>query len=266
MPREKLKRAGKWTTFLRVLALILVLTPLFWSLHHTSAQSGVLIPSTSDKPNPATLSLQSMKVDVLIDNQHARVRVLQIFNSHVTQALEGKYLFALPPQASVSDFAVWDSDMRIPGVMMEKRRANAVYSQIKQQQVDPGLLQQDDEHEGSSAFSAKVFPIPAYGTKRIEMEYTEVLPVESLTSQFTFPLKPSFGDPQRVGEFALHVHVLSDYPISRLAPGVDSYPLNVTKSEGNEFEGEFRARGLELKEDFAFDYHINVPESALSWI
>jgi len=266
MPREKLKRAGARTTYPRVLVLILVLVPLLWSLRHTSAQSGVLIPSTSDKPTPATLSLQSMKVDVLIDNQHARVRVLQIFDSHVTQALERKYLFALPPQASVSDFAVWDADMRIPGVMMEKRRANAVYSQIKQQQVDPGLLQQDDEHEGSSAFSAKVFPIPAYGTKRIEMEYTEVLPVESLSSHFTFPLKPSFGDPQRVADFSLHIHVLSDYPISRQLPGADNYPLTVTKSEAGEFEGDFHARDLDLKEDFAFDYRIDVPESALSWI
>lgn len=266
MPRPKIRRVRRPLTYLRVFAFLVVLLPLCWSLRQGSAQSGVLIPSTGEKPDPATLSLQSMKVDVLIDNQHARVRVLQIFDSHVTQALEGKYLFALPPQASVSDFAVWDSDLRIPGVMMEKRRANAVYSQIKQQQVDPGLLQQDDEHEGSSAFSAKVFPIPAYGTKRIEMEYTEVLPVESLTSHFTFPLKPSFGDPQRVAEFSLHVHVLSDYPISRNAPNPDSYPLTVTKSEAGEFEGDFQARGLELKEDFAFDYRINVPESALSWI
>lgn len=266
MSPQRLNRAATWTTYLRVFAFILVLFPLFWSLRHTSAQSGVLIPSTSVKPDPATLSLQSMKVDVLIDNQHARVRVLQIFDSHAKQALEGKYLFALPPQASVSDFAVWDADMRIPGVMMEKRRANAVYSQIKQQQVDPGLLQQDDEHEGSSAFSAKVFPIAAYGTKRIELEYTEVLPVESLTSHFTFPLKPSFGDPQRAAELSLHVHVLSDYPIARLVPSADSYPLTVTKSEAGEFEGDFHARDLELKEDFAFDYRIDVPESALSWI
>jgi Ca-activated chloride channel family protein len=266
MQRPTAKRARKRLNQLRVFLSILILLPLCWSLHRSSAQSGVLIPSTSDKPNPATLSLQSMKVDVLIDNQHARVRVLQIFDSHVTQALEGKYLFALPPQASVSDFAVWDSDMRIPGVMMEKRRANAVYSQIKQQQVDPGLLQQDDEHEGSSAFSAKVFPIPAYGTKRIEMEYTEVLPVDSLTSHFTFPLKPSFGDPQRVAEFSLHLRVLSDYPISRIASGTDNYPLTVKKSDAGEFEGDFQTRDLDLKEDFAFDYRIDAPESGLSWI
>jgi Ca-activated chloride channel homolog len=243
----------------------LLLWSLLWPALSSSAQSGVLIPSTSSKPDAGTLSLQVMNVDILIDNQHARVRVLQIFDSHVAQVLEGNYLFALPPAASISDFAVWDSDTRIPGVMMEKRRANKVYSEIKQQQVDPGLLQQDDEHEGRSAFSAKVFPIPAYGTKRIEMEYTETLPVESLTSHFTFPLKPSFGDAQRVEEFNLHVHLLSDYPISPLAQSAAAYPLTVTKSAANEFEADFPARELELKEDFSFDYRINVPESALSW-
>jgi Ca-activated chloride channel homolog len=266
MQRQTLKGARTRMAYLRALVFVVFLIPLGWSLRHSSAQSGVLIPSSSNKPDPATLSLQVMKVDVLIDNQHARVRVLQIFDSHTSQTLEGKYLFALPPSASVSDFAVWEGDTRIPSVMMEKRRANAVYSQIKQQQVDPGLLQQDDEHAGTSAFSTKVFPIPAYGTKRIEIEYSEVLPVDSLTSHFTFPLKPSFGDPQRVEEFSLHVHVLSDYPISRLGPDKDPYPLKLTKSEPTEFEGEFQARGIELKEDFAFDYRIDVPESSLSWI
>jgi Ca-activated chloride channel family protein len=79
-------------------------------------------------------------------------------------------------------------------------------------------------------------------------------------------LKPSFGDPQRVAEFSLHVHVLSDYPITRQVSGADNYPLTITKSETGEFEADFHARDLELKEDFAFDYRIDVPESALSWI
>ncbi len=229
-----------------------------------SAQSGVLIPSTGNKPDAKTLSLNVMNVDVLIDNQHARVKVLQIFDNHTSQTLEGKYLFALPPAASIFDFAVWDADVRIPGVMMEKRRANKVYSEIKQQAVDPGLLQQDDEHEGSSAFSAKVVPIPAYGTKRIEMEYTEMLPVDGLVSHFTFPLKPSFGDPQPIDEFNLHLHVISEYPITPIAPQNPQFALTVTKSEPTEFEADINARGVELKEDFSFDYRLNVPDSTLS--
>jgi len=234
--------------------------------HPGRAQSGALIPSTKDKPDASILSLQVMNVDVLIDNQHATVRVLQIYDNHTSQTLEGKYLFALPPGAAVADFAVWDGDTRIPGVMMEKRRANAIYGEIKQATVDPGLLQQDDEHEGQSAFSAKVFPINPYGSKRVEMEYTEMLAVESLTSHFTFPLKPSFGEAQRVGELNLHIRVLGDYPITVSDSGQTPYPLRVLKSEPREFEAEFQARELDLTADFSFDYRINASQSALSFI
>src|SRR5215468_7250070 len=236
-------------------------------LRHTNAQSGALIPvSVKNEPDSSILSLQVMKVDVSIDNQHARVKVLQIFDSHTNQILEGKYLFALPPQSSMSDFAVWDGDLRLPGVIMEKRRANRIYSEIKSQMTDPGLLQQDDDHGGSSAFSAKVFPIPAYGSKRVELEYTEMLPVENLTSRFSFPLKPSFGPPQRVGELQINLQALSDSPISPLNFHSTAYAMKAVKTGPNELQYEFDARNIELKEDLTFDYTINVPQSALSWI
>jgi Ca-activated chloride channel family protein len=260
---ERRKSATTATLLLLALGLMLVTGLPF---RPGQAQSGALIPSTKDKPDASILSLQVMNVDVLIDNQHATVRVLQIYDNHTSQTLEGKYLFALPPDASVADFAVWDDDTRIPGVMMEKRRANAIYGEIKQAAVDPGLLQQDDEHEGQSAFSAKVFPINPYGSKRVEMEYTEMLAVEDFTSHFTFPLKSSFGDAQRVGELNLHIHVLGDYPITVSDSSSTPYPLRVLKSQPNEFEAEFQARDIELTADFSFDYRINAPQSALSFI
>ncbi|HMV46731.1 MAG TPA: VIT and VWA domain-containing protein [Blastocatellia bacterium] len=230
------------------------------------AQSGVLIPTTiKNTPDDSILSLPVMKVDVTIDNQHAQVRVLQIFDNHQNQTLEGKYLFALPPQSSIADFAVWDGDLRLPGVILEKRRANQLYEQIKAQVTDPGLLQQDDEHGGASAFSAKVFPIPAYGTKRVELEYTEMLPVENLTSRFSFPLKASFGQPQRVGEFSLRVVVLNDAPISPLR-FASAYAMKPVKQSASEQEYEFSAVNIELKEDFALEYSINIEQSALSFI
>src|SRR5829696_1636785 len=111
------------TRWLR-LVLPLALPPLLLLLPPSrgGAQSGVLIPSSiKDTQDDSILSLAVMNVDVLVDNQHARVRVLQIFDSHRPQVLEGKYRFDLSPRAAVSDFAVWDGDTRVPGVMMEKR-------------------------------------------------------------------------------------------------------------------------------------------------
>lgn len=226
-----------------------------------NAQSGVLIPTSTDKPDEKILSMQRMDVDILIDNQHANVKILQIFDNKTTQTLEGKYLFALPKNSSIFDFATWENDLRIPGVMMEKRRANAVYAELKAPKVDPAILQQDEE---TSDFSAKVFPINPYGTKRLELEYTEDLPVENLISRFTFPLKPAYGESQKTDELNIHLRVISDFPISPIE--TKGYDLQVLRNEPNEYEAILKAANVELKEDLSFAYKINSAENSLSFL
>ena len=124
---------------------------------------GVLIPSGSSAPDPAILSLDQMAVDIRIDNGDARVSIRQVFASHRGGVLEGEYLFSMPSRATVSDFAVWDGVTRIPGVILERRRAEEIYESLKQQQIDPGLLQQGErgtegasEATRTSAFSARI--------------------------------------------------------------------------------------------------------------
>ena len=237
---------------------------IFLIFSFASAQSGVLIPSSENKPNSKTLSLAVMNVEILIDNSRASVKILQIFDNHTAQTLEGKYVFALPEKSSIADFAVWDGDLRIPGVMMELRRANRIYESIKAQQIDPGILQTTDETESATGFSAKIFPINSYGTKRLEMEYTEDLTVENLTSHFSFPLKPSYGEAQTVGKFNLKIRVLNDFGFTPILAENPAYPLQISKMEATEFAGEFHAANIELKDDFSFDYQINAPQNVLS--
>src|SRR5262249_43703838 len=136
-------------------------------------QSGVVIPTSSGQPNPAVLALDEMAIQVVIDNQYARVRVTQIYGNRTGSPQEGKYVFLIPPTASISDFAVWDGDVRIPGVILEKRRAEEIYKDLSLQSIDPGLLKQESEEGADSAFTVELSPIPAYGTKRLELEYTE---------------------------------------------------------------------------------------------
>lgn len=243
--------------------IFLIFTFLLFTFAFAKAQSGVLIPSSlKDKPDEKILALQKMDVDILIDNQHANVKIVQIFDNKTSQTLEGKYLFALPNTSSIFDFATWENDMRIPGVMMEKRRANSIYAQLTApKNIDPAILQQDAE---TSAFSAKVFPITPYGTKRLELEYTEDLPIENLVSRFTFPLKASFGESQNVGELTIRLRIVSDLFMQPIEiKGVD---LEVVKSFPTEFEAKYQGENVELKEDLSFAYKINSSESSLAFI
>ena len=150
------------------------------------ADTGVLIPGDRQQPDPAVFSLNEMVLGIRIDNGVARVQLRQVFGNHSSTVQEGVYQFALPGKATVSDFAVWDDVTRIPGVILERRRAGEIYEQAKAQAIDPGLLQMGertaDEGGGpgrpSQQFTARIVPIPRFGTKRIEMEYQHPIAVE----------------------------------------------------------------------------------------
>src|SRR5438477_9315140 len=147
------------------------------------ADGGVLIPRDKAQPDPKILSLEEMDITIRIDNGDARIFVRQIFANHTNQIEEGNYVFALPSRATVSDFAVWDGPVRVPAVVLERKRAEEIYEGLKQQAIDPGLLQMGERTTGrTSSFTAKITPIPAYGTKRLEIEYHESIPVENFKS------------------------------------------------------------------------------------
>ncbi len=246
--------------------ILITIFLLFFAGFEIKAQTGVLIPLPKDKPDEKMLSFQMMNISICIDNQTANVKIIQIYQNHTAQTLEGKFVFALPEQTSVSDFAVWDATTRIPGMMMEKRRANEIYGEIKQSQIDPGILQTDDDSGGKSVFSAKVFPIPPFGTKRLEIEYWQNLPVENFSSHLTFPLKGSFGDPQTVGKFSLNLCAYNEFPFSSINYDATNFPLQISKQTENEFVAEFSAENFVLEHDFSIDYRINASQSLLSFI
>src|SRR5262249_924196 len=227
----------------------IIFTALLLAPALARAQSGVLIPSSKEKPDPSVLTLDEMAVHVLIDNQFARVRVTQIFGNRTNRVQEGRYVFLIPTTASISDFAVWDGDVRIPGVILEKRRAEEIYKDLSLQSIDPGLLKQEDENSADTAFTVRITPIPAYGTKRLELEYTEALPVENLESYFSFPLKPSQYGAQSVGHLEIGLQVASRFPMTDLNLKSKSYNLNFIDNSPQYKYAAFDAANIELTED-----------------
>jgi Ca-activated chloride channel family protein len=230
------------------------------------AQSGLLVPSSTEKPDPAVLSLDEMSVNVLIDNQYARVRIVQIFGNRTDRTQEGRYVFLIPTTASISDFAVWDGDVRIPGVILEKRRAEEVYNDIALQQIDPGLLKQEREESDTSAFTVQIAPIPAYGTKRLELEYTELLSVDNLESYFSFPFKPSEYGTQTVGHLEIRLQLSSRVPMTELVLRSKAYGLTFIENTPQYKSATFSTNNIQLSEDLAFSYGLVVKGTTLEFL
>ena len=229
------------------------------------ADTGVLIPGDRQQPDPAIFSLNEMALEIRIDNGVARVRVRQIFGNHSATVQEGVYQFALPGKATVSNFAVWDDVTRIPGVILERRRAGEVYAQAKAQAIDPGLLQMGEREAGdtgpSQEFTARIVPIPRYGTKRIEMEYQHPVPVERYRSEFVVPLKPDVYGVQTAGRLSITFELVSANAIQDFEALAKSYPLTIRERTPHMVKAEFAAGKVELKEDFTVRYALDPAEA-----
>ena len=220
--------------------------------------AGVIIPSGQERPDPSILSLEEMRITVYIDNGDARVFIQQIYGSHAGRVLEGNYIFALPSHAAISDFAVWDGVTRIPGVILERKRAEEIYNALKWQAIDPGLLQMGErsaeEARRSAVFSAHIVPILAFGTKRVEIEYHEALPVENLESYFAVPLHPDAYQAQTAGHLSINFELHSQQTLRDFQVMGQTFPLKITERGPNVVKATLEANNVLFKEDFAVRY------------
>jgi len=138
-------------------------------------------PQPSARP---ALPVESITFETTIDGQVATTHVTQVFRNETGQVLEGTYFFPLPDDASISEFAIWDGDRRLAGEVRPRDEARRIYEEIVRRVRDPGLL----EYAGSNLFQARIFPIPARGTKKLELTYTQVLRAENGTVGYRYPL------------------------------------------------------------------------------
>ncbi len=234
------------------------------------ADSGVLIPADKEAPDPAILSLTEMQVEIHIDNGDARVWIQQIFTNHTGRPEEGNYVFALPSGTQVSDFAVWDGPVRIPAVILERKRAAAIYQELKSQALDPGLLEQgernEDEARRSSVFSAHIVPIPAWGTKRLEIEYHQRIRVVGRRCNFLLSLKPDAYAAQHMAHLSIQFAMDSAAPIKDFAIQSKALPFKIGQQDAHTVRGSLDATDIDLSEDFSATWGVDVTGNALEVI
>jgi Ca-activated chloride channel family protein len=133
---------------------------------------------------PASLPVESVVLDTRIQGQVATTHVTQVFRNETGATLEGTYLFPIPSDASVSEFAIWDGDRRLAGEVRSREEARRIYDSIVRRRRDPGLL----EYAGENLFQASIFPILPRSTKKLELVYTQVLKAEGGTVGYRYPL------------------------------------------------------------------------------
>ena len=142
---------------------------------------GIVIPDPPPLSGPVLLediwlTIRYHRVTVTIENQIAVTHVEQEFVNEYDWEVEGTYIFPLPVGASISKFVMWVDGVPIEGKILPADQARKIYEDIVRERRDPALL----EYVGRDAVQVRIFPIPAGGSRKIDLEYTEVLPVDKV--------------------------------------------------------------------------------------
>ena len=155
------------------------------------------------------LEVVSHKVDVVVRDQVATTTVDQTFRNPGARPAEGTYVFPLPKDAAVSDFAMWVDGEPVEARLLDADAARRAYEEIVRTLRDPALL----EYVGEGAVQARVFPIPPGGERRIEIAYSQVVPAEAGLLRYRYPLGTERFSAAPLRQASIRVEVDSAAPI-----------------------------------------------------
>lgn len=215
----------------KTIALFLTIFVFMMSVVGTAvAQDEPILPEPMPPIwNVDGLTIEYQRVETHIDNQIATTHIEQLFVNDNDWLLEGAYLFPLPEGAAVSQLTMWVDGQPIEAKILEKDEARQIYDEIVRQLRDPALL----EYVGTQAIQANVFPIPAHDERRIEIEYTQLLPADNGVIHYVYPQSTDLYTNAPLENQSIRVELLSDEAIRAIYS--PSHPVAISR------EGDFKA-------------------------
>ncbi len=177
-----------------------------FSLANWSYADGFIIPiPPPDVVRVPPLAIKYHRVSVEITDQVARTKIDQVFINEFHRDLEGTYIFPLPKGANITEFAMYMNGERVSAELLEREKARKIYQSIVNRMKDPALL----EYLDRDMFKIQVYPIPAHGEKRIQLEYSEVLKNDAGLVRYYYPLDTERFSSRPLKEVSIDVTIRS---------------------------------------------------------
>ncbi|MEN9864841.1 MAG: hypothetical protein RL748_431, partial [Pseudomonadota bacterium] len=188
------------------LLLLMTLVSLCWPLPAAQASSRVIAPSPPMVPplietpkGETPIRLHSLKIDGEISAGMAETSVTLVFFNPNARPLEGNLQFPLLAGQTISAFALdMDGSLRA-AVPVEKAKGRQIFEEVERRRVDPALL----EVTQGNNFKLRIYPIPAKGTRTVQLKYVESLSQHNAHWIYRLPL--AYGD--NIPEFSLGLSV-----------------------------------------------------------
>ena len=213
---------------------------------------GFIIPiPPPDVVRVPPLALKYHRVTVEIEEQVARTTIDQVFINEFHRDLEGTYIFPLPKGANITEFAMYINGERMSGELLERDKARRIYQDIVNRMKDPALLEYFDR----DLFKISVYPIPAHGEKRIQLEYTEVLKADAGLVRYHYPLDTERFSSRPLQEVSISATIRSQQPIKSVY--CPSHDVVIDRKDDHKATVSFEETQIVPDKDFILYYAVS---------
>ncbi len=138
---------------------------------------------------PDVVSLQSVEVDVTINDRVASTSMAITLHNPTGAPREAQLVLPVPTGAAIRSFGLDAISVEPNAILLPKDEAKKIYRDIVAKMVDPGLL----EFIGTDLIRSSVFPVPAGEEATFRIVYEHALPAESGRFEYVLPRSESLG-------------------------------------------------------------------------
>ena len=153
------------------------------------------------------LTIQNDSAEIVLESMNVHVRIIGNIATTVTEmtfynpndrVLEGELNFPLAENQRVYRFALDFNGMLREGVAVEKNLGRRAFEGVVRQNIDPALL----EMTAGNNYKARIYPIPAKGTRKILIGVEEELQYSEMP---LYQLAMNYG---KIGNFYIKVELM----------------------------------------------------------
>jgi len=225
-------------------------------LGQAALADGMVFPTPVVEKQPFSVTYH--RVNVEIKDQACRTEVDQAFVNHSGRDLEGTYLFPLPEGAQISKFVMYENGKPRTGELLDKDQAVKVYEEIVRKKRDPGLL----EYVGRNTIRARVYPVPAKGEKRFQVEYSELLKMDGGVVKYVYPLSMERFSAEPLKDVTISVRIESKVPIKSIYS--PTHEVSIKRQDDTRATVTFETSGVKPATDFILYYALSPKDVGLT--
>lgn len=250
---------------------ILVAIALLFSIQ-ASAQFIIIdppdrpMPPRMPRPMPVDpgmnfLELRKLKVDTKIKEQVAVTELEEVFYNSTDRVIQGYYFFPIPQGATISKFTMNINGKETPGEILDAAKARQIYEDIVRRSLDPALLEFYDK----ALLRVRIFPIQPRSEQVIKLTFTQLLPKESNTTEFTFPLSAkSFPSDKEISEVVFRARIETAGTIKNVYSPTNE--AEIIRKGSHEATVGFERKNVKPHGDIRVYYQTGEEDLGISWL